>query len=207
VEVLRRRLQPVLAAIDPQLPREHGERVRGFKQQLAERAASLKIQSEQEDPKPPEFDENGNMHLGDWYTASESEDAAHEEAELAGDKKAYAITCGPGGNCVASWRRRIMLGRGAYIFHASVQTKDVASIEDEKGSGAGIRISGANRTNRVEGTKDWTPLEFEINIEEELAEVELVAELRTTAGKAWFDRDSLHLSRKPAMPEDDSKSQ
>ena len=204
VDFLRRRLQPVLAAIDPQQSRDHAERVKEFKERIAARAVNLKEQSEQEDPPPPqplEFDENGNMYLADWYTASESEDAVVEEVELEGEKKAYLIVCGPSSQCVASWRRKVLLAKGTYTFHASIRTKDVAAIEDEKGSAAGLRISGANRTNAVDGTSEWKPIEYEFTVEEESREVELVAELRTTRGHAWFDCESLHLSRTPLAVE------
>lgn len=71
-------------------------------------------------------------------------------------------------------------------------------IEDEKGSAAGVRISGANRSNHQDGTTtDWQTLEFDLAIEEEQQEIELVAELRTTSGRVWFDADSLHLVKKP----------
>lgn len=198
VEFLRRRLQPVLASMDPQLARDHAGRARELKERITARAASLKEQSQRDDPKPPEFDENGKMHLADWMPASESEDAAIEYVELENEKKAYWIQCGESGRCVASWRRRMLLPKGTYTFHAKVKTQDVAEIEDEKGIAAGIRISGANRMNNVKGTSDWKPLEFEFTVEEELVEVVLVAELRTTRGQAWFDVDSLHLSRKQA---------
>ncbi len=197
VDFLQRRLRPVLKAIDPQLALDHAERVREFKDRLAARAESLKQQSEQEDPKPPEFDENGVMHLDGWNTASESEDAAVEEVDSGKGKMAYSILCGPSGQCVASWRRRVLLGKGNYVFHANVKTKKVAKIEDEKGVGAGLRVSGANRTNCLSGTSKWKPLEFEFSVDEELREVELVAELRTTRGQAWFDPETLRLSRKP----------
>ena len=112
VELLRRRLQPVLVGINPQAARDHAERVKEFKERLSARAVSLKEQNEQEDPKAPDFDENGNMHLTDWYTASESEDAVVELVELEGEKKGYSILCGASGQCVASWRRRILLAQG-----------------------------------------------------------------------------------------------
>lgn len=200
VETLRRRLQPVLAAMSPQLPREHADRVREFKDRITARAVSLKEQNNREDPKPPEFDENGKMHLADWYTMSETDDAVFEEVELEGEKRAYTIGCGPGGRCVASWRRRILLGKGTYTFHATVKTKDVAAIDDEKGSAAGLRVSGSSRTNTLSGTSKWKPMEYEFRVEEDVREVELVAELRTTRGQVWFDAESLHLSRKPVEP-------
>ncbi|MBS0202649.1 MAG: CotH kinase family protein [Planctomycetes bacterium] len=203
VDFLRRRLQPVLAAIDPQLSRDHAERVKEFKERLTARAASLKEQSVQEDPAPPTppvFDENGNLFLpDDWFPAMESEDAVVEVVDLDGEQKGLSIQCGPSGHCVASWRRGVLLEKGTYILHARVKTKDVSKIEDERGSAAGLRISGSTRTNTVHGTTDWKPLEFEFTIEEDVREVVLVAELRTTSGQAWFDPESLHLSRKPMV--------
>ena len=56
-------------------------------------------------------------------------------------------------------------------------------------------------TNTVNGTSKWKPVEFEFSVEEEIREVELVAELRTTRGQVWFDAQSLHLSRKQAEGE------
>jgi len=197
VDFLLERLRPVLAAIDPQLALDHAERIKEFSDRLAARAENLKAQSEQPDPGPAEFDENGVLRLADWYSASESEDAVIEEIDLPGDKKAYTILCGPSGHCVASWRRKVMLPKGNYRFHASVQTKDVAAIEDEKGSAAGVRISGMQRTMSVDGTTtEWQPLQFDFTVEEDQREVELVAELRTTQGLVWFDFESLHLTRR-----------
>ena len=202
VEFLRQRLEPVLAAIDPQLAPDHADRVKEFSERLAARAESLRAQNEEPDPGPAEFDENGMLKMADWHTASESDDADIEEMDLPGDMRAYSIQCGPSGYCVASWRRKIILSKGEYTFHANLQTKDVAAMEDEKGSAAGIRISGANRTNSQEGTtKEWQQLQFDFTVEEDLREVELVAELRTTQGRVWFDADSLHLTRKPVDPQ------
>jgi spore coat protein H len=201
VDVLRRRLVPVLAAIDPQLARDHAERVREFKERITARAASLTEQSEREEPRPPEFDEHGNMALAGWEAMSESDDAVVEEVELDEGKKAYSILCGPSGQCVASWRHRVLLARGTYTFHATIKTQDVAAIVDEKGNAAGLRISGANRTNSLYGTTNWKELTYKFTVEEESREVVLVAELRTSRGQAWFDGESLRLSRKTPAEE------
>ena len=91
---------------------------------------------------------------------------------------------------------------GAVIAEEGVQGGVVAAVDDEKGIGAGLRISGANRTNTLSGNSKWQPLEFKFTIEEETREVELVAELRTTRGQAWFDVESLRLSRKPPAAEE-----
>jgi hypothetical protein len=79
-----------------------------------------------------------------------------------------------------------------------LRTINVTPMEDEKGSGAGIRISGAERANHLENSTVWTRLEFNFTVAEEIKDVELIAELRATHGQAWFQLDSLSLSRKPA---------
>lgn len=205
VDVMRRRLLPALHGMDPQRSREHADQVRDLKERLAARAVSLREQVQQEDPRPPEFDENGSLSLSDWYGASETEDAVVEEVDLEQGKKGYSILCGPSGHCIASWRRRILLAKGTYTFHANVKTSDVAPLADERGSGAGLRISGELRANKCEGTSDWKPMKFEFTIEEETREVELVAELRTTRGRAWFAAESLRLFRQ--LPPEDPGSQ
>lgn len=200
VDIGHRRLRPALKAIDPQLALDHADRVRELKERLIARAENLTQQNEQQDPQPEEFDETGTLKLTDWYTASESEDAVIEEVELPDKGNAYSITCGPGGQCIASWRRKVLLGKGTYILHGRCRTKDVDAIDDEKGIAAGVRISGSNRTNKLGGTSDWKPLEFEFVIDEEIRDVELIAELRATRGQVWFAAESFCLRRKSSDP-------
>jgi hypothetical protein len=57
---------------------------------------------------------------------------------------------------------------------------------DERGLGAGLRLSGQSRGPGLIGTTDWTELAWEFELSEEPLVIELVAELRGTAGQAWF---------------------
>lgn len=194
-DAVARRLRPVLKAISEDQATAFNDRVAEVKQRLLDRAASLREQVELPEPGPIEFNDERFADLPDWYAASESEDALHEELELPGPRLAYSIKCGPSGVCVASWRRKVLLDRGRYQLLAQAKTDNLAPQSDEKGSGVGLRISGANRTNTFPGTSNWKPLDFEFEVVEELREVELVAEIRATAGQVWFARDSLRLKR------------
>jgi len=78
-------------------------------------------------------------------------------------------------------------------------------LADEKGSGAGIRISGGARTNQLSGTTDWQALEYTFTVEEDLRDVELVAELRATSGIVLFAADSFRLIRKIPAPEAENR--
>jgi hypothetical protein len=193
----QQRLQPVLKQIDPQSALDHVDRVRELKERLTARAESLKKQCEQPDPPPPQplaFGDEG-VELPDWEPASESEDAAVEAVELPDERQGYSIRCGPSGECIASWRRRVLLARGEYRLVMSARTTELVPIADEKGSGAGLRISGSARTGGLDGTADWQQVECVFRVEEEEREVVLVAELRAKRGEVCFDAGSARLYR------------
>jgi hypothetical protein len=135
------------------------------------------------------------VELPDWEPASESEDAAVEAVELPDDGRGYSIRCGPSGECIASWRRKVLLARGEYRLVMSARTTELVPIADEKGSGAGLRISGSARTGGLEGTADWQQVECVFRVEEEEREVVLVAELRAKRGEVCFDAGSARLYR------------
>ena len=196
VDVVHRRLRPVLESMDPQLAAEHHERVQDLKQRLIARGESLQQQHDQPDPGPLEFDESGSQTISDWQQMIESDKAILEEIELPGEKRVYAIICGKEEDCIASWRRRVMLSKGDYRFTAMLRTINVDPIEDQKGRGAGLRISGSERTNHLAGSSVWTSLEYELTVNEDIKNVELIIELRASHGQAWFQQDSLRLMRK-----------
>jgi hypothetical protein len=48
---------------------------------------------------------------------------------------------------------------------------------------------------RLAGSTEWLHAIYEFDVSEPIAEIELVCELRGTAGEAWFDLQSLTLRR------------
>ena len=99
------------------------------------------------------------------------------------------------GQTIASWRASITLDPGRYRFHASARTKNLSPLQDQQGGGAGIRMSGMSRRNRIVGTTDWTKLQYEFDIPPGGGEVTLICESRATRGEAWFDMNSLKLEK------------
>jgi hypothetical protein len=85
------------------------------------------------------------------------------------------------------------LAQGTYRLEAKGRVTGVTATDDGTGAGLGLRISGGKRQNQLVGTTHWQPLTFEFEIPDAQREVELVAELRATAGKAWFDLSSIRL--------------
>lgn len=195
VDLANDRLRPVLAKISPQAAQDHDDRVKRLKDRLVARVENLIEQQSQSDPKPLEFDDSGRLKLSDWYAVSESPDAKLEVVDLPKGIKAYSILCGAN-RCNASWRCKTLLAKGTYRLHASMKTLQV-NAPDEKGKvvGTGIRISGVTRPNVRKGTVNWTPVEFEFTVIEDVRKIEFVAELQARKGQVWFDVESLYLTR------------
>jgi hypothetical protein len=168
---------------------QHAGAVQGLRERLVARAANLLEQFAQPDPGPAppppplaplEFNEQGEAELADLYPAKETDDAEHDSQEVEGEVRRM-IAVGPSRYCIASWRQRVLLEPGEYQAKALIEVLDVESTEnDEKGEGAGIRISGATRDNRLFDTAKQE-VEYDFSLDEP-REVEIVVELRAISG-------------------------
>ncbi len=191
------RIRPAARQIGPEFAEHLEEVVRGFRDEASRRLEGV---LHPRIPGPLEFNEEGWVQIEGWEPRTE-EDARLEEQEVDG-RAGLLIEVGESGHCTASYRTQVLLPRGKYRFEAQIKTNDVAAAADEKGpGGAGVRISGAARSNHVAGTTDWQPAAHAFEITEESATVELVAELRASAGRAWFDRASLRIVRTEPVEE------
>ena len=115
---------------------------------------------------------------------------ATDGVEFAQTKTALGILARVAAEPSTSWRASVRLPRGRYVLRANVSTQGVVTSDDSLGSGVGIRISGAQRTNRAVGS-GATRLEFVFAVDEPLRDVVLVLELRNAVGKAWFAKESI----------------
>jgi hypothetical protein len=92
------------------------------------------------------------------------------------------IAAGTDGRCTASWRRRVALEPGKYVFEGRARTVGVVPLEQDsasKGVGAGLRRGRAAtaRANSIVGDSPWQTLAYEFALEDE-EEVDLLCELR-----------------------------
>ncbi|OGV67883.1 MAG: hypothetical protein A2283_03140 [Lentisphaerae bacterium RIFOXYA12_FULL_48_11] len=193
VDDVAKRLQPVIKEISEEAAKSYLERIKELKEHIAQRADNLKEQDQQSDPEFLAFDDKGIAGLTDWYTASESDGVKHEEVDLPGNKKGYSIDAGTNGQCVASWRRKVLLGPGVYQLNARCQTKGVVPLDSNDNSAAGIRVSHSERNSKLLGTATSTLLAFGFKVVEDRREVELVLELKARRGKVIFEADTLVL--------------
>ena len=145
------------------------------------------------EPVPLAFDTKGAGKPTGWQTVRQSGEAALDIGEQEGHS-VYFIKSGNGG-CVASWRTRVLLPAGRYKFTAQARGSKIAPADSESGVGAGVRISGDQRKNKVVGDAGWTTIEHEFTVVDGGEEKELVCELRAAKGSVYFDAASLQLIR------------
>ncbi|MFM7322461.1 MAG: CotH kinase family protein [Armatimonadota bacterium] len=107
---------------------------------------------------------------------------------------ALGIAADQPGSGSASWRTTLRLPMGRYLLRAKVAAEGVVAVDASLGSGAGIRVSGATRTERVVGTTSRVCV-FPVTVDAPEADVVLVLELRSATGKVWFAKDSLVVER------------
>jgi hypothetical protein len=194
VDELYKRIEPVLAEMNKETVQHVRHHANWLKEQIKARGANLVQQNAIVDPRPLQFNAAGVAAISTWEKRSEADDAKLEIIEKTGEPKLLSITCGAG-RCVASWRSRVILPAGKYRFEAEAKGEKIEGNQDSQGTGAGVRLSGNNRTNKLIGTKAWSTLRHEFTIDQPQQEVELVAELRAVKGRVWFKAESLRVVR------------
>jgi hypothetical protein len=190
IDEVQKRLQASLTAIHPDRARHQQDRAVDFKNRLVARAQNLQEQLRNR-PAPVEFDAAGSLFIKDWHPLAETGDAKLVLEKSPDGRESYLIETGPSGQCVASWRAKVILPVGRYKLICNIRTQNVQPVGDEKGKGAGLRLSGGTRENHLLGDSDWKTLEH--TFEGNGSETVLVAELRSKTGKVWFEASSLKV--------------
>jgi spore coat protein H len=193
IRQMHRRIRPVLASIDEGEARSHDHAISNLREQVTARVEAVQRLLQQPEPKPLQF-EIGNAQLTQWRMHNIQGAGTLDRVEDSGTK-ALRVRVNQPGN--PSWRTRVVLEPGQYRFEARIKTARVSSFQSERGQGAGLRISGSRRSNRISGDTDWKTLAFEFPVSEAEQEVELVCELTAIRGEAWFDLNSLRLIKRP----------
>jgi spore coat protein H len=145
------------------------------------------------EPTPLAFDGNGIARLRGWHKKTDAGSPVQDE--ISSESKKTLRISSTNAPCVASWRTRVLLAPGKYRFEGNARGTKIEPMQNEIGLGAGIRISGDKRQNKLVGDAGWTPLQHEIQIDGADREVELVCELRANKGEAFFDTESLQLRK------------
>jgi hypothetical protein len=195
MQMLQGRVDQVVAGLRPGISDAEFAGVRDaaahVKDRIARRQISLKRQLNEPERALLVFT-NGIGHLGGWVKVDESGSVQMEQGQASDHTPALHIVARSESG--ASWRTQALLGRGRYRFEGQVKVAGVKPLPYGKYQGAGLRVAGGVReSGNVVGDSDWRALSAEFKVTEETQEVELVCELRASAGEVWFGVDSLRV--------------
>jgi len=188
------RLRPAVAETGEEALEGWEGEVAGFRDRIIARDAHLRAEAEAPEPEPVGFDGARRAALSGWFPRTDAGEATHEETEGDDGRRVLRIAVAGGAPVIASWRVAVPLPPGRYRFEGLGLGAGIEGTADETGAGAGLRISGGQRTDAVDREGEWTPLAYEFSLEA-TATVELVAELRAVAGRVSFNAESLVLVR------------
>jgi spore coat protein CotH len=185
-------IRPALAAVTPRAAQDHAGQVSGLRDRIVARHRAIGQQLGSPPPEAMKFAADNSAKLPRWETRQDSGEPVHDQPKL--DGRATLHIHSKGAPTVASWRTTVLLAAGRYRFTGDAKAAGIEPHTGAPGTGAGLRISGGQRENKLFGSSAWTALahEFEVG---DLTEVTLVAELRANKGEVWFDAGSLKLTR------------
>jgi hypothetical protein len=131
-----------------------------------------------------------------WIAVEAPAGGTLERAKGPGGISALHIVAGP--QTLASWRAKALLERGRYRFEGRAKVAGVKPLPSGTHQGAGLRIGGGLRQGaNLLGDSSWQPLAAHFQVEKATREIELICELRASAGEVWFDLDSLRIVQIP----------
>ena len=185
-----RRVREAIAAKDGRWAKEYENQINEARNKVARRITAIGKQLGVP-VKPVVFDAKGALKIGPGWTFQGTEGGQGDEVKIENRDCLRLVATGAAS---PSWRQTVRLEAGRYRFEVMARTAGVAATDDERGKGAGLRVSGLpKRANFIEGDASWQALSYEF--ETGGGDVPLVAELRATKGEVWFLRDSFRIVR------------
>ncbi|NBV22461.1 MAG: hypothetical protein EBS05_11160 [Proteobacteria bacterium] len=184
--------QTGLTALSPEAAKEHRNQISGLRSRVVARYQDIARQLGAPPPEAMKFAADGTAQIKRWEPKQDSGEPQQDEPKVEGHATYHLLAKNNG--TVASWRAPVTLPPGKFRFTARVKCAGIQPTNDNSGTGAGLRISGGQRKNKLVGDAGWTTLEHLIELND-TNEIVLVAELRANKGEVWFDADSMKIER------------
>jgi hypothetical protein len=197
---LDRQVDEAVARLRPSLDSGEGRSLlaaaEDLKERIEARRADLTSQLAQAGLQPLRFSD-GVAGLSGWQAVDAPSGGRIDKAASPDGRDSLRILAGP--TTAASWRTTVLLRTGHYRFEGRAMTRGVKPLPFGRNRGAGLRITGVNHPQPFDlvGDTAWTEMSAGFSVAAAEEEVELVCELRASAGEAWFDTPSLRLVRLP----------
>ncbi|PYJ85625.1 MAG: hypothetical protein DME22_08430 [Verrucomicrobia bacterium] len=197
VDRLTNRVNQIVASLRPYLEKQEFKAVEReaaeVRERIVRREFDLRKQLSQRDPALLDFKE-GIASLAGWTKVDEPAGGNMDETTTPEGVRALRIVAGS--KTSASWRTTLRLGRGHYRFEGQTRISSVTPLPFGKNQGAGLRVADKTlKAINFTGSSNWKKLAVEFQVDRVEEDVELVCELRASAGQAWFDKDSLRLAK------------
>jgi hypothetical protein len=181
------RLRPALT--DSEFVNMRDEAAR-LKERILQRQLNLRRQLSEPDRALLVFT-NGIASLGGWVKVATGPGRL-DQCMTANQRPALHIVARSESG--SSWRTAALLNPGRYRFEGLVKVSGVKPLPYGTYQGAGLRVAGSLReSENLVGDSDWRTVSAGFDVTETAQEVELVCELRASAGEAWFGTESLRL--------------
>jgi hypothetical protein len=132
----------------------------------------------------------GKANLAKYAWERNADEKEADEQDMAG-RDCFHVKAGlkKGGD----FRLPFATGPGRYRLTGMIRTAGVIAGKEENERGLRLRISGLAGVPALTGTNSWRTAAVEFSVTD--VDPVLVLELRAEAGEAWFDRNSLTLTR------------
>jgi len=204
VESLTSRVDALLRQLRPELTRgefrQLAREAAVVKERIVQRQLNLKWQLSQPELALLKFD-GGVARPADWVKVDEPRGEGMDRGNSPDGRPALHVVAGPA--TTASWRAKVLLPRGRYRFEGRGMVAAVKPLPFGQHQGAGLRVSGRTRSaGGLTGDSDWQPLSVEFQVQAPTEAVELICELRASAGQFWVDLGSLRLAQIQSAADD-----
>jgi hypothetical protein len=196
-EQLTNRIESIAARIRPVLERDGSAKefeasVADLKRRVVARLANVSQQVSALGAMA-KFDGAGVAAAGNWSTNVDAGVVIMTQG-VEEKRPVLKIKHGDTTGMIASWRTRVGLEAGRYRFRGLVKAAGLLPVGSPN-VGVTLRISGTHPPFQIVRDTDWRLVEFDFEVLPPADDVDLICEMSTVMGEAWFDASSLQIVR------------
>lgn len=194
VQEISAKIAPILKEKDSEKAKEQQKAVADFCDAIVRRGRSIDEQLSTPITAAT-FASDGTMTPSKWESKSDFGHPALTREKV--DGKEVLKLGASSGSSVGTWRTKLWLEKGRYQIEGKVKANAIVPDLGDTRGGTGLRLANGGVDKYVQTTSDWTTVKNEFSVNDALGEVELLCEFRGAEGTAWFDSESIKLSRLP----------
>jgi hypothetical protein len=197
LEALTNRVALIIAALqdstEPAEFRKIQAEAAALQQRIVERHRWLAEQLSQAQLEPLQL-RDGTATLIGWTEADVPPGGSVDQ--VMGPNGVRCLHLQTGSQGFPSWRTKARLAPGHYRFEAKGCTSKVLPLGFGTHQGAGLRLAGRPlQSESLVGTSSWRKLSCDFEVSGGSQEEQFICELRAKSGEAWFESDSLKVTR------------